>query len=270
MKKITPFFAFAVLAGTSLFFSGCSKKAIEQFLKHPGKDPAPSCSIQKIIFQPEAYPIFPIDTLTITYNAAGNPVSAIRKTTTENGPNYYFRYDNLNRLTDLIGIAENGFYRSWHRYVYNASGKVAVDSIYDYPEEMDNHPVTGLVGTVTTADYLYDAAGRVSKMTINPVDPGDMTWVENYSYDSDGNLTGYAYDNKVNVHQTNKVWQFLSRDYSVNNPVSGSGLAVSYTYNSYGLPTQVNATTGSFNLVVPGNADRFSFSHGTIVYSCQP
>ena|ERR1700754_36198 len=272
MKKITVFLAIALLVSISVLFSGC-QKLLDYAAKQPGspsKQLIPSCSIQKIIFQPYDYPFFPIDTLTIAYNAAGNPISAIRKETSENEPNYYFHYDSQDRLTDLIGVFDNGFYRCWHRFVYDVSGRIAVDSIYDYPEEEDGHPITGWLGTLGTADYLYDSAGRISRVTTNPIDPGDMTIVDNYAYDSTGNLSGYTYDSNVNIHQANKVWQFLSRDYSLNNQVSGSTLSISYQYNSYGLPTQADATTGSLNLIVTDKGDGFSFNHGTISYSCQP
>ncbi|MBA4168642.1 MAG: hypothetical protein H0X41_14045, partial [Chitinophagaceae bacterium] len=64
-----------------------------------------------------------------------------------------------------------------------------------------------------------------------------------YYYDSTGNLmdtVGFlpraVYDNKVALYRTNKVWQFVNRNYSLNNSVA----AVSYTAS--GLPVEFRPT----------------------------
>ena len=67
-----------------------------------------------------------------------------------------------------------------------------------------------------------------------------LTW----TYDANGNrnLTDHTltYDDKINPYLTNKVWQFLNLDYSVNNPVRTDS---SYTnvYNELGLPVDLQA-----------------------------
>ena len=60
-----------------------------------------------------------------------------------------------------------------------------------------------------------------------------------YNYDGAGNLihpasAGVVYDNKMNINRTNDIWQFLSRDYSMNNPFTADA------YNAAGFPTVVN------------------------------
>ncbi len=267
MKKIH-LLAIAFLASISLLFSGC-QKLFDQIQQHPGQGGSQYCAIKKIIFtRPTKYPYSGQDTLDISYNASGDPISAIPKHTDENEPKYYFRYDNKHRLTDLIGIFENGIYRSWQRYFYDTHNRVILDSVYDYPEEENGHPITGLLGTVTTASYDYDPQGRIIKITKYPIDADDITIINTYDYNAAGNLTGYTYDNKVNIHQVNKVWMFLGRDYSVNNQVSGENLSVSYQYNSIGLPTRITASQGEINFIVSGTGDGFSFSDCTIVYDC--
>jgi len=73
--------------------------------------------------------------------------------------------------------------------------------------------------------------------------PG-FSLVNSYSYNADGNLAGHDYDDKINYHRTNRVWMFIDRDYSVNNPVIAT-----YEYNDFGLPTRIvpfEGTVGSF------------------------
>ena len=45
------------------------------------------------------------------------------------------------------------------------------------------------------------------------------------------------YDHKVNIHRTNKVFMFVDRDYSMNNPFSAA------TYNGYLLPAHIGTGT---------------------------
>ena len=57
-----------------------------------------------------------------------------------------------------------------------------------------------------------------------------------YQYDEEGNLIRTTqpntYDNKINLRQLHLIWQFLARDYSLNNPVTA------IHYNNFGLPTK--------------------------------
>ena len=62
-----------------------------------------------------------------------------------------------------------------------------------------------------------------------------------FNYDASGNMVGYnVYDNKINIHRTNKIWMFIDRDYSINNPHSPYVAYSPGTYNSFGLPVQIN------------------------------
>jgi hypothetical protein len=40
-----------------------------------------------------------------------------------------------------------------------------------------------------------------------------------------------SYDNKINPRRTNKIWMFVDKDYSANNPIPGPT-----AYNELGLP----------------------------------
>ena len=46
---------------------------------------------------------------------------------------------------------------------------------------------------------------------------------------------GVVYDNKMNINRTNDIWQFLSRDYSVNNPFTAAA------YNTARFPTTISS-----------------------------
>ncbi len=90
--------------------------------------------------------------------------------------------------------------------------------------------------------YTYDATCRVIKTTtigIGGPEDGFVPLVNEYSYDINGNLVlpGITYDNKVNIHRTNKVFMFVDRDYSMNNPFTAPA------YNGYGLPQTVGTPT---------------------------
>lgn len=211
------------------------------------------------------------DTAIFTYNALGNPVSIIHQTVI--GDNLFFKYDHTNRLTDFIvayayAPADGG--DQWHRYSYDPHNTTRIIADTDYISyETDN------AGTMTSYDGIelttfgYDAQNRISKTMEVVFAPGIMdTIITAYTYDSHGNLetSGAVYDNKVNVHRTNKMWMFLDKDYSVNNPVDNG----TYTYNQGNLPITIAVSSSSlvagFDFMVIGYPnDMRSVSIG---YSC--
>ena len=57
--------------------------------------------------------------------------------------------------------------------------------------------------------------------------------VKTYQYDGQGNLIRQNpsnYDHKLNLQQLHPFWQFIARDYSLNNPIAA------VHYNNFGLP----------------------------------
>lgn len=190
-------------------------------------------------------------TSTIDYNAAGNPIRRTRSDVSTGSENEQYRYDKLNRLTDQITYYDSGnygdFFWEWHRFKYDNQGRIYMDSVYmigtigDHPLPFPQAP--------TQHYYIffeYDTKGRVIKERLY-FENNDPWAIREYTYDSRQNLvrkittsvsypensdTTYfpPYDNKVNYLRTNKVWQFLTKDYSQNNTIP----AVSY--NKYGLP----------------------------------
>jgi hypothetical protein len=224
-------------------FSGCSK--LVDYIKHPGEGIDPLCPIKSFAFH-NGDPEFGYDSIVINYNVAGNPVSAVRQSTSTGRPNFYFLYDINNRLTDLIGAYDSAYINdsrveTWNKYSYDASGRIVLDSCFNFPDVVNGQPTTGFLGDVFTINYEYDGFERVIKMTTTFTDD-EPTQVETYSYNNQGNKTGFTYDNKVNFHQTNKIWMFIDRDYSLNNPTTAS-----YTYNNAGLPTTIAPTNGEMS-----------------------
>ena len=104
--------------------------------------------------------------------------------------------------------------------------------------------------------YRYDTWDRI--VQDSTIWSFGSAQVNKYAYDANGNLVGRTYDNKTNIHRTNRIWMFLDRDYSVNNPFPASD------YNRSGLPTYFRFTyPGSYYLKFLA-----FFSEATITYDC--
>jgi len=193
------------------------------------------------------------DSILIAYNNKGNPVSMTRTHVGTGAPNFFFRYDKNNRLTDIIGAySGNVEFEAWHHYVYGNNKysnvlRPVTDTIYTF----------GVIGTgplpqqvyygVRYTDLSYDRLGRIiiaKEVEIRPI-PG--TREIRYHYNAAGNLVSLTttypqgvdsinvvrYDNTINAHQTHPIWQLIDRDYSVNNSFTA------LSYNSFGLPIRV-------------------------------
>lgn len=210
----------------------------------------PDCQIVKLKGE-----ILYNDAVIISYNNKGNPVSMIRTLVGTGAPNFYFRYDKKHRITDYIGVySDNVQFETWHHYVYSGNSTLPVtDSVYTF----------GIVGSGPLPEtvfygrkyvnFTYDSYGRIVKAVEVQIQPIPGTTESIYTYNAAGNLTTIAamspdgtnttnyisYDNKINMHQTNAIWQLIDRDYSVNNPFT----AVSY--NSSGLPTIIGGESSS-------------------------
>jgi hypothetical protein len=205
-----------------------SKEENSMYFRKPGK----KCKVVKIV-QPDPFGI--ADTSKFEYNQWGDPVSITRHPWPETGsPNYYFKYDKKHRLVELLG---EGFV--YHKYYYANPGnsEIIKDSTYSFPI-FQNGVMTWYFDAAVTY-YKYDNKDRI--IQDSTIWSGGFKLVNNYSYDASGNRAGRTYDNKVNPHLTNDIFQFLDRDYSVNNPF------VADTYNAEGLPASVNLTLQSGN-----------------------
>ena len=203
----------------------------------------------------------------ITYNENNDPLSVTFDTATNN-IHWLFNYDKHGRLSKSWKFMSDPyfeeFYDEYRIYKYNNKGQIVSDTNYSY----------GWWDTIPTPQntyfwetfYTYDPKGRLIQYVEKYPDLGpgipanEITF--NLTYDEDGNLVipgAYVYDNKLSFMRTNKIWMFLNRNYSVNNPIP----AVSY--NNRRLPlvfdyeiTQPAWTTPTF-LGTPFYSSTFTY-----------
>lgn len=248
------FSTLAVVCLIVIEFSGC-KKGDEKYLQqHPTAD-LKQCPIERIIYQT----LIRMDTLNLFYNSWGDPVSSTHTQKGTGSPNYVFRYDKKHRLTDYIGVYEDGASGEyWHKYFYDNPGSdnPTSDSLYTFVS-FQNGVITEYLDAAMTF-YTYDREGRIIKDS-TLWHGGYRTYIKHYLYDANGNLQGRQYDQSLNFHRTNKIWMFLDRDYSVNNPF------VADSYNAHKLPTKLNLDpkTSYFQLL------NVYFHNGEITYGCK-
>lgn len=215
---------------------GCQK--VYDYIKdYPATDNK-DCAITRIAVQ-DFYATTLGDTLWITYNTAGNPVKITRPSPSTAKPNFIFLYKN-GRLTDFMGVyRDESVTYHWHRYQYDHKGRIVVDSIYIFALRVNDQPTDYYDSR--RSDIQYDDKDRIIRETITYY--GNIYMQTDYTYDQNGNRVGRTYDNKMSLLRTNKIWMFLNRDYSVNNPFRAD------TYNSHGLPLKVNSLEGTYNFM---------------------
>lgn len=221
-----------------------------------------NCRLKQLILKAESEKD---KTGTFEYNAAGNPISYTPTGYGAGSLKYEFRYDMSGLLTDYIGYSPNTIPLTcnfWIRFVYE-NNRIVRDSVY-YNSNY-GAALTSYTKHVGVTEYEYDDQERISrikyKQHTNGVPNGVMG---NYKFDYNdaGNLVtpGAAYDDKVSIYRTNKIWMFLSRNYSKNNIKSA------LSYNSNGLPVAfASATLRSASMRFFESLD---LSNCEILYDC--
>jgi len=194
------------------------------------------------------------DSAIFTYDEWGNPKSIT--TRIDAGLPARFKYDAKHRVKEIICNAHTGSegLSVFHRFFYDKQNNIVLDSTYNFVNY--KNPASWHLKNVTT--YTYDALDRM--VTANEIFLGNRpNFYQNiytFKYNQKGNIarritvtktttnvgtsdtttqrfvTDYGnYDNNVNLLRTNKIWQFVNRDYSANNAVKATA------YNMQGLPT---------------------------------
>jgi len=232
------------LALIILYSAGC-KKAFDYIDKNP-TGTCDACKITQFITYYSSFKTV----RDVSYDKKGNIVSIVAQT--DNVPNYdyYFRYDNKNRIAERIAVYHGtlGGALSWDSYRY-FKDKI-VDTTYQYSGNYHDPapPVNNYIGK-TYSELKQDAWGRIVEATFVP-GFGNPNQTDIYKYDFNANLLRdpkSLYDNKINPYRTNNMWQLTLRDYSANNPIDNPAIdEQSYpqivSYNTYGLPTKYRTT----------------------------
>lgn len=173
-----------------------------------------------------------------SYNKLGNPYSVLYSNGGTGVDDYYFIYDAKNRLKELRGQWTG----SRNYYSHNALDQIVKDSSV-------NMDCCGRLSSINVSTIEYDANGRIIKETIvnkyNDSGPLAPTRRPTYTYDNRGNLAvagwkSSSYDYKINPLRQSKVFQFIHRNYSMNNA------APQPKYNSLGLPLSMKPNNDMF------------------------
>jgi len=198
------------------------------------------------------------DSVIFRYNHKGNPISITRHAAATGNADYIFRYDAQERLTDYAGPCQDGLFESWHHYYYDNSNRITGDTVYYFGRVGDEGPLPDpgaprpydTLYTGQTDRYTYDQENRIVQV-LRTYNDGSTTTIR-YTYDDAGNLakryTDFSaspdlneetvfgpYDNKVNMHRTHPIWQFIDQDYSRNNPFTADA------YNAQVLPLKISS-----------------------------
>lgn len=206
----------------------------------------PDCKLRYIIHEHGAVQEWQTTGLFTYYN--GNPIKLDygRLGNGSGNPNHYFFYDKKNRLREYrIGFynTNEGYEESvWHRYGYNSSDQIVVDTTLTLVPPQEGEQLRYEVRFIST--LTYDAQGRIIKESIKNVATGSVR-NPTYTYDNRGNLgvlgwKSSSYDNKVSIFRSHPVFQFIHRNYSKNNA------APQAKYNSKGLPLSLYPSNDEF------------------------
>jgi len=250
MSTIKHILSLLLAASTGFIFTGCYK--VIDYANHHKGDEMKLCRIEKMVFDQNENA-----TATISYNANNDPISIQQGSSALFMPlDYYFRYDQQNRLTDYMLV----YYHMtgamvWHRYSY-PDKKTIVDTQFNYVGIITDPPPHS-APTFYVVKYNLDQWGRIIRST-------EGTSVANFTYDDEGNLVrpGIAYDHKINILRTSRTWMFIRKDYSMNNPLPAT--VKIDNYNVYGLPLQYTSLGGATNNELFG----YSYTTASVVYAC--
>jgi YD repeat-containing protein len=250
--------AFAGISIVTLFLTLPACHKIGDIIHHGGGS-AKKCDINLIT----TYTNDDSLVFSFSYNQQGNPLSILSNKTQQGLYNRHFKYDQQHRLAyyfaePLAGQPIDFYYL--HRFTYNNQNQIIIDSNYlgGTFAAVNN----GTQAPVQIVHFEYDTWGRIkqTKEVNYPGSGAETIYITTYSYDANGNLVkpGVSYDNKINWAQTNNIWMFLRRDYSVNNPFTAT------QYNGKKLPTRLNEVQTPYTIFV----EQVYYGNSVVEYDC--
>jgi hypothetical protein len=228
MRKISIFTARTMLLFVIMQLTACQKLIDKIFPGHTNNDYT-GCRIEHIKGSVEGSEEV---IATVEYNEANNPVSIVyNKEIAYLLYSRYMFYDSNNRLMEYKVNYDAMLSVQDHRYGYSGDRIISDTATYR---------MTGY--TVVLSTFEYDSKDRIvvqhQKLIDGEGDPDSWGTII-YNYDSNDNRVfddEYTYDNKVNFRRTNKIWMFITRDYSQNN------LQGATDYNEHGLPIRFDSS----------------------------
>ncbi len=209
-----------ILVMNLLPLSGC-RKVCDYFEQHQDS-PATNCRIEKISFDIlNDFGVIERCGSFFSYNTYNNPTLVGYSIPYDLPPmDKVFRYDANNRLSAYIKDFryEDTSPVFWHKYTYESPLKV-IDSVFVYASgDYKTNDRPDEYSRVEVNELTLDNRGRIinEKYTLD----GNIFGERSFQYDMNGNLIkpGVTYNNKPNIRQTSKIWQFIDRDFSVNQP----------------------------------------------------
>ncbi|RYY14728.1 MAG: hypothetical protein EOO04_29775 [Chitinophagaceae bacterium] len=234
----------ALVVATTLLFTACTKEdsstssSVSQTITNQATLPdLNKCKIRRIYQN-----FYKRETAVFTYNKVGNPFTVIYSNGGTGEHDHYFFYDSRNRLIKYQLLWGQQYVDEEHIYKYNDKDQIVTDSFKRSDGE-------GAYPYQTVSTIEYDSFGRVVKETIENTKNWDLPLEKvrrpTYTYDIRGNLAvagwkSSSYDNKINPLRQNAVFQFVHRNYSMNNA------APQARYNSLGLPLSMKPTNDAF------------------------
>lgn len=283
MKKISSASAaFALVLAFTAFLSGCQK--LIDYVHKPGNGPDLSdiCQVQTVSADGpwSASYVF-------NYNKRNDLESIITSALGTGNPNVFLIYDKKHRASQsLFSFTPTpttpGIVWAWHKYDYNKADQIIRDTMYGFTGIGSDGVVVPSSEFMSVSVLKYDACDRVvaSDDSVWAFGNFSNTYHFAYKYDARGNLSYQArqyrgagsqwlpyndtfrlapYDDKISIRQTNKMWMFIDKNYSINNSMSGA------TYNNYGLPLSFDGQQYLQGLVtlLP-----FLYGNVTVQYQC--
>jgi hypothetical protein len=251
---------YVVLLFVAVSAMSCRKLIDKYFPGRDGGGGTSNCRIESMYSFDATY--------TFKYNAFGKLDSIVADKPFDRGEVHRmsFTYDNQQRLYEMRRMLESNDYNSeiWdiHRYGYTGD-RITTDTIFD---------IRVGVYRMWLADLKYDSSGRIVKETLTIL-YSDNEWESpyletEYNYDANGNRlmldweTDIQYTDHKNPLRTDKMLQFLARDYSRNARIGATA------YNADDFPTEFNRDY-EFAFSAPNGIARTIVYPRSITYSCE-